>query len=314
MQTYTRWVASFCICLASLVFYAQATAEETEDTLEQIKQGLLSSFEVPISELFQPKKEPLLDEVSKLLSGSVSFNFPLQNNTPRSRSGKKSQGVRLENITLSTSLRYNPLGNWFFNSTFYYYFDSAAKAPWSPDFTYTFGYQDWRPYTLSLVYSNYNGNRFSPDRSEGESFTRIEQGSIDLGWKYKLPRHIEELFIIHPSGSLRGSFHYDVTPRYRDLKSPLPRHWKQVVSGNLHYVIYKELYGQITFHFYPKGNQQQPWDPDFTYSFGVSDKSFGNISFDYHNYSGNRFPWRKSRPENGSFLNGGLSVSWSWNW
>lgn len=316
IQTFTWWALCLCLCLASSIYHAQAIAEEPEpeNTLEQIKQGLLSSFDVPLSDLLKPNEEPLFDQVTHLLSGNISFNFPLQNNIFRSRSGKKSQGVRAENVTLSTSLRYNPLGNWFFNTNFYYYFDEKAKASWSPDFTYTFGYEDWRPYTLSLVYSNYDSNRFSPNRSKGERFTRIEQGSIALGWKYKLPRHLEELFIVHPSGSLRGAVNYSVVPHYRDLKSPLPRHWKQSFSCNLHYVIYKELYGSITFHFYPEKDQQQPWDPDFTYSFGMSDKTFGNLSLAYNNYTGNRFPWKKSGPENGDFLSGGISVSWSWNW
>lgn len=314
IRTHTRWVVCFLVCLAASTLSAQATAEETEDTLEQIKQGLLSSFQLPLADLLQPKEEPLFNQVTHGLSGSFSFNFPLQNNILHSRSGKKSQGERSESVTVSTSLRYNLLSHWFLHTNFYYYFDGKAKAPWSPDFTYVFGYDDWHPYTLSLLYSNYDSNRFSPDHSKGEQFTRIEQGTISLGWKYKLPRDIEELFIVHPSGSLRGNINYNVIPHYRDLHFALPRHWKQAFSCNFHYVIYKELYGSITFMFYPEGDQQQPWDPDFTYSFGMSDKTFGNITLEYHNYTGNRLPWKKSGPENGTFLSGGLSLSWSWNW
>jgi len=83
---------------------------------------------------------------------------------------------------------------------------------------------------------------------------------------------------------------------------------------SLQYTTYKNFYANITFYCYLFPKQQQPWDPDFTYGFGYFDWHPDTISIQYNNYSGNRFPWKKTSPGTGSFTNGGFTISWSWAW
>ncbi|MBO0904835.1 hypothetical protein [Jiella sonneratiae] len=48
---------------------------------------------------------------------------------------------------------------------------------------------------------------------------------------------------------------------------------------------------RATLNFFPDGAQQQPWDPDFTYS--LLYKPTKDVSFELSNYSGTRWPWNK---------------------
>lgn len=217
-------------------------------------------------------------------------------------------------MSLNASLRYNPLSYWYIESTFFKYCDKEYQAPWDPDFTYSFGYDDWHPYTLSLVYSNYGGNRLNPDKEKGEHFTRFEEGTFSLGWKYTLPRWIEELFIVHPSGGIRGSVNWNLTPRYPD-ESGSTEEWKQSFSLSMKYTIYEWWYFDVNVFWYPRSDQQQqPWDPDYTYGFGFFDWHPGSFSLQYNNYSGNRFSSGNRAENTGKFRDGSVTASWSWVW
>ena len=288
--------------------------EGADETAEEIMKGMTSSFAVPLRDLLKKEHPSEWENLFHGFSGGFGFNFPLEENTPGNQEGSGSQGERTPSMTFTASLRYNPLSYWFINATYYRYFDEKQQASWDPDFSYVFGYDDWHPYTFSLLYSNYGGNRLNPDHSKGEKFTRFEEGTISLGWKYRVPRFLEYLFIVHESGGLAGGINYNVVPRYVDLATNSKKQWKHSISTSLWYTIYKNFYANITFYCYLFPEQQQPWDPDFTYGFGYYDWHPGTISVQYNNYSGNRLPWNKASPGTGSFTNGGFTISWSWAW
>ncbi len=42
----------------------------------------------------------------------------------------------------------------------YYFFDKTQQQPWDPDYSYGFGYFDWRSFRISLTYGNWAINRF----------------------------------------------------------------------------------------------------------------------------------------------------------
>jgi len=245
--------------------------------------------------------------------GNITFSLPLRKELPADRQGTDTQGEKGRNMSLNASLRYNPLTYWFIESTFFKYWESEYQAPWDPDFTYSFGYDDWHPYTLSLVYSNYGGNRLHPDKEKGAHFTRFEEGTVSLGWKYTLPRWMEELFIVHSSGGIRGSVNWNVTPRYTDA-SGSAEEWKQSFSLSMKYTIYEWWYFDVNVFWYPKSGQQQPWDPDYTYGFGFFDWHPGSFSLQYSNYSGNRFASEDRAENTGKFRHGAITASWSWAW
>src|SRR5262245_25017123 len=130
--------------------------------LDEITDGLSSSFSLPWHDLLK-KEHP--SEWRNLLNGvslGIALDVPLRTGTAN-QNGSGAQGERSgHSPTVRASLRYNPLSYWFGSATFYAYLDPDSQASWEPDFSYSFGYDDWHPYTLSLVYSNYGGNRLHP--------------------------------------------------------------------------------------------------------------------------------------------------------
>jgi hypothetical protein len=290
---------------------ALAGGESSGDIIE----GLLSSFSLPLQDLFIKKYD---SEWRNLLSGltmGVAFDYPLSSTSRQGGVGSLSQGERGANgATLRLALKYNPLSYWFFSTTLYKYLDESQQASWNPDFTYSFGYDDWHPYTLSLVYANYGGNRFRPEARLGEKFTRFDEGTWSLGWKFRLPGFVEEALTVHPTGGIDCASYINVAPRYVDQSSGTRKNWKQSFSFGCKYTVYKWWYVNFLLYYYPHPDQQQPWDPDFTYGFGFFDFHPGTISLQYNNYSGNRFPWRDKSPETGRFKDGSITLSWSWTW
>lgn len=280
-----------------------------KETEEEIMKNVTSSFSLPLNDLIKAGKTEPKDFISEF-SGGFSFSYPIKESTPQEGEGLENQGRISNNLSLAASLTFRPLSYWFFNATFYKYINENLKATWSPDFSYTFGYDDWHPYTFSLTYANYGGNRLFPTKNE--VFTDFLSGGFNLAWKFSVPRFIEELFIVHESGGIGGSIAYSVVPNYLDINTQEQKHFKQSLRLNLKYTIYEWFYVNATFFYYPFPEQQQPWDPDFTYGFGFFDWHPGTISIQYNNYSGNRYPWNKNTGT-GGFENGGFSISWSWS-
>jgi hypothetical protein len=282
-----------------------------EETADEIMKSVLGSFSLPLGDLLQKEHPEEWRNLFHGLSGNIAYNFPLRRRKPTDREGGDAGGDEGRNRRGAATFRYNPLSYWFLQTTFYLYANDDLKAPWDPDFSYVFGYDDWRPWTLSLVYSNYGGNRLDPDRSAGERYTRFEEGVIRAGLKFTLPRWMEEWFIVHPEGGVRGSANYLLTPRYFDAAAGETRKWKQRMSLNVKYTIYKWIHFTWALYWYPDRSQRQPWDPDFTYEFGLFDWRPGTLSLQYNNFSGNRL-FGGSGDGGGSFLDGSVSASWSW--
>jgi len=251
------------------------TVQAQEKTLrEEIVEGLKSSFSTPWHELLVKEHE---SEWRNLLDGftvSTSLGYPLSRSPVRSGEGLDSQGSRAaRNKTFNLGVSYNPLSYWFASINFTRYFDENLKAPWNPDFTYTFGYNDWHPWTLSLVYANYGGNRLNPDRSEGERHTHFDQGSWTLGWKTPPSESIQRLFRVHPESSLGCNAGLSFTPTFLDLASLSEKSWKKVVRFGCKYTIVGNWYINVTTAWYPDKSQKQPWDPDFTFTTRLKDGS-----------------------------------------
>lgn len=298
-----------CFGLSSLCF-----AQEENDEVRQIMRGVSSSFSLPLRDLLEKKDPSEWRNLFHGFSGSFGFETPVQTRNVIQSQGQDSQGVVATSTTGNFNLRYNPLSYWFFQTTIYGYLFPDERASWSPDFTYVFGYDDWHPYTFSLVYANYTGNHFSPDADKGEHYSQFDQGTVSLGWKYVLPKFLEQLFIVHPTGGIGFGIYYNVTPSYVESNSTRLGEWKQSLSFTMRYVIYKWFYFNFAFYYYPDPSQRQPWDPDFTYGFGYFDWHPGTITIQYNNYSGNRYPWNKGSPNTGDFGDGSVSILYTWAW
>ncbi len=64
--------------------------------------------------------------------------------------------------TIGGGVRMTLFWNIYVESAVYYYFPAEfeKQQPWDPDFTYGFGYFDWRSFRCSLTYGNWAVNRF----------------------------------------------------------------------------------------------------------------------------------------------------------
>jgi hypothetical protein len=297
-----------------------AKKEPSEDeTWENIWANMKTSFSIPWEDFLAKDTTSSSGKIPDVLtghptdglSGSLSVTYPLSNLAAQDGSGNGSQGVPLSSAVVAASLSYVPLGYWFVSiSAMRYWFPDQQRA-WNPDFTYSFGYNDWHPYTLSLVYSNFGGNRFNSANAVDGVVTHFWRGTFSLGWKFPTAKLIEYLAVVHPSGGIGHGVNVNFTPEYLDGSTL--RNAKTSVSFSTKYTIYENIYCDFTVNWYPIRSQQQPWDPDFTYGFGFFDWHPFTISIQYNNYAGGRFPWNPTSLQSRGILDGTISASWSFS-
>lgn len=270
---------------------------------DAIGAGLASSFALPMDELLRREHDSPLAELLDGLTVTPALNLPLA----RNQAGAQINGARgSASPTASLSLRYQPAGYWFAEASLYKYLDGDLRAPWNPDFTYSFGYDDWHPYTLSLVYSNYANNRFSPRK--GDPVSPVTHGTVALGWKAPMPKALSRLILLDDQQSIDCRAGLNTAPRF-DRQDGSTGSWKAFANVGCRYPFTKQLFVDVNLFAYARG--QQPWDPDFTYAFGLFDYRSNRFSLQYANYSGNRFPGRKRSPSSGRFTDGAVSISWN---
>ncbi len=273
---------------------------------------LCAQYRQDDSQSSQTESQSVWRKLFSGFNGNMAFSMPLRRSNPQQRPGLVSQGEEALVPSILATLNYAPKSYWFFTTTFYAYFPDKNQAPWDPDFSYRFGYEDWHPFTLSLTYANYEGNRLFPSGNKDEKFTRISEGTLDLGWKFALPTAWEHPLKIHETSSLGLRVDYYFTPRYEDQPSNTQKSSKQAFGFTARYAIYKWWFVMVTAKYYPKSSQQQTWDPDFIYEFGYFDWHPGTFALRYSNYSGTRYPWRTQISDTGTIRDGTLSLSWSW--
>ena len=145
-----------------------------------------------------------------------------------------------------------------------------------------------------------------------DRITRLAEGVLQLQYKVPLPATLRQRLVPHPSGSLHLRVGYELTPRYRDVDRSGTRSLKHALSLTARLQPYGMWFAEIGLRAHPVSGQQQPWDPDFVYGFGLADWRPGSISVQYYNYSGNRYPGRDRAAGTGRFRDGTVSVSWRW--
>ena len=94
-------------------------------------------------------------------------------------------GVKVEGnnkFTLGTSARYVIWHNFYVEGAMYYYPDAKSELPWDPDYTYGFGYFDWKSFKLNFSYGNWIANRF-PGRDK-QMKNDFSNGEFKLSFSY----------------------------------------------------------------------------------------------------------------------------------
>jgi hypothetical protein len=96
------------------------------------------------------------------LSGSAAINVPLSGGA-----------------SISTTWMWSPIEHWFVRGSLSKSLTGAGGLDWS----YSFGYSDWHPFTFSLTYDNWGSNPIF-DASQGNSFNFTENGAVTLAWSW----------------------------------------------------------------------------------------------------------------------------------
>jgi hypothetical protein len=249
------------------------------------------------------------------LSLQLALDLPLRGGGSASL-GAGVQGSTAASPTLQAQVRWTPVRNswWFLQATFYRYLQGDRQQAWHPDYSYGFGYDDWHPGTWSLYYGNYTGTRFHPDRAAGERSFNFPYGQWTLAYRFALPAALEPAFLVGDGDRATCNANAHLTPRYTDFETGNDGRRKKALSLGCRYERPVGWYFEAALYAWPDRSQQQPWDPDFTYSFGYADWRPGSVSVRYNNYSGNRYPGRARAPGEGTFRSGSISVWWMVPW
>ncbi len=279
--------------------------EESEEEL--IWKGISSSFMLPFED-WEKQAEGDPDWLDGL-SGNIALGYPLLQTSPASIPANATTGPSNNNTTATLSLKYSIIGNWFVSGSLYHYLEQDQQQPWNPDFTYVFGYSDFRPYTLSLIYANYGGNRFKA--TDTQDVTNFSQGTWSLGWKFPINKPLLDWLSFTEDGAIGCQTNFNYTPEYFDLASSSYKTGHKTLSLGCKYAIIGNWYVNGTAFYYFDSEQKQPWNPDFTYGFGYFDWRPGTITIQYNNYSGNRWHPSDRGEETGRFIDGSISIAYS---
>jgi hypothetical protein len=101
------------------------------------------------------------DDSSLKLDGTTQlFLTPFVRYQPEytDRYGEKVLGNN--KLTFGMASRYVIWHNFYVEGSIYLYPNAESKLPWDPDFTYGFGYFDWRSFKVNFSYGNWIANRF----------------------------------------------------------------------------------------------------------------------------------------------------------
>jgi hypothetical protein len=286
--------AALAPALTPAIAHAEPSAED------EVWKNVYSSFSTPLGKLLDGSAE-------ESLSYRLAFDLPADN------SGLDLGGGPSKSSTVQLGLKYVPLSSWFVNVNLFKFVQPELQKAWNPDFAYSFGYDDWRPYTFSAQYSNNGGNRFNPDPLKKERRTDFLSGGLNVSFKFPLPKLLHPLLALDEDDAVGCSLGMNLSPKYTDLATNSVRNNKKTMSLGCKYALPSNWYFNFSTTKYLSKEQQQPWDGDYTYGFGYFDWRPGSWSVQYNNYSGNRFPWSTKSPGTGRFKDGSFTVSTSGN-
>ena len=131
---------------------------------------------------------------------------------------------------------------------------------------------------------------------------------MTAAYKFSLPKPLEKHLLINKGDSIICQVGYTWVPRYYDLNSNDIRSNKNVLLGGCGYTLKQHFFLRATAFWFPDSSQQQPWNGDYSYSFGYAGYTPGTFSIQYANYSGTRYPGHASG--NGKFREGTVSLIW----
>jgi hypothetical protein len=266
--------------------------------------GTVEREYLPLPRSPQPMDRLLAPGGVQLPQVTLSLDLPLRHG---GSVGFATQGPHATSPTLQADVRWQPRADepWFVRAIFYRYLRPGEQQPWNPDYTYAFGYEDFRPGTWSLTYSNYSGTRWNR--------ANFREGLWSLARRFELPKPVRPWFLVGDGDDAVCRASVDLTPRFADVGTGAYGSNRSALTLGCRYSRPRGWFADVTLFAYP-GGKQQPWDPDFTYVLGYADSRPGTISLQYGNYSGNRFPGRTRGSGEGDPRSGSITLSWRIDW
>lgn len=245
------------------------------------------------------------------ITGSIANNF---GRIILSENGKETKRFR---SAMSYFIRFRFFEEYSINLTFFHDLNRRAIAPWSPNFNYAIGRYQWRSKKFNYGYENYQPTRFNDPQDK--LLSKLLSGYYFISYSHLMPDSLRKYIAIDSLSNIKFTwfaryylYHQGQGSElqggtFNSSKPIVGMAWRYLMGGRKFYVEFSPL-------FYLKPENQQPWDPDFTYGFGYFDYRAFRVSASYGNYNVNRWPWNKQTLVKNSFWDGNFKVSFNWVW
>lgn len=208
----------------------------------------------------------------------------------------------------------NPFKDFYIKNTFYFDLIRNPDVPlWLGNHFYAIGIYNWRHKTFSYGYENFQPNRFS--NAQFDYWTNMKRGLFFASYNYEFNKERNPknpLFFDKTAKFLIGPL-LRVQPEFVDANNIKFGYIKPIIGSNFRCVFYKNMFVETGFFYYPIGKTKLPWDPDFTYGFGIADWRAFKINLSYGNWIANRFPWADKEMKHG-FMNGEFTLNINYAW
>jgi hypothetical protein len=222
--------------------------------------------------------------------------------------------IEFYRLTSKVNFNINPFKDFYIKNTFYFDLVQNPDAPlWLSNHFYAIGVYNWRHKTFSYGYENYQPNRFN--NAQFDYWTNMKRGLFFVSYNYEFnkernptnPLFFDETakFLIVPK--------ILVQPEFVDATNQTLGYIKLIMNANFRYVFFKNIYLETGLFYYPIQKTKLPWDPDFTYGFGISDWRAFKINLTYGNWIANRYPWANKEMKHG-FMNGEFTLNINYAW
>ena len=189
-NAYQKWTADFFYSLKRFNWrpntfsygyenYANNRYDDSgEALLDKIKLGyFFISYQHNLRSAFLKKIK--LDETTNISFSYLARFSPYYFDSEQNILGGWDNGK----TSFGLSSRYTIVNHIFVEGAVYYYLDKRQQLPWDPDFTYGFGYFDWRSFKFSFTYGNWVINRFSGENPIHPSYG-FEDGDFSVTFNY----------------------------------------------------------------------------------------------------------------------------------
>ncbi|NPA46428.1 MAG: hypothetical protein GXO24_04345 [Chlorobi bacterium] len=187
---------------------------------------------------------------------------------------------------------------------------NADQPQWLSNLYYAVGWYNWRNKTFSYGYENYQPNRFD---GSYDWLQNMKRGFFFVSYNYQLIPP-QSRFKLDPTTQIHLSPFIRYQPEYTDRYGlQVLGHHKWILGTAARYVIWKNIYAEGAVYFYPQKNTVLPWDPDYTYGFGLFDWRNFSLNISYGNWIANRFPWNRKEMKN-DFTNGEFRINFHVIW